>query len=143
VGGERREEREMKERTQSTKEMERKVEKTMENLKILNLRFEKVSEEKVVLLKKAEKIIKRKVGVKDRKKCEWILRQSKVYIIGKGTVEKDVGKEKIFTVPVLVKCGSQLEKERLERMLRGVGVGLAEMLDCVDHIRGKVLGMGY
>jgi hypothetical protein len=57
----------------------------MENVKILNLRFQKASE---------KKIIKGKVGEKERKECEWILRKSKVYILGKGTKEKIVGEER-------------------------------------------------
>jgi hypothetical protein len=71
-----------------------------------------------------------------------------VYILGKGTEEKELGKEKIYTAPLLVKCGSQGEKERLEGMLRRVGVRAAfhwprEMLEFVDEVRGRVEGMGY
>ncbi len=65
------------------KDMELKVNDSMENLKILNLKFEKVSQ-----MKEAEGIIKRKVLERDRKECEWILRRSRVYILGKGTEEK-------------------------------------------------------
>jgi hypothetical protein len=65
--------------------MECKVSDAMENLKILNLRFKKVSKVKEELLKEAEEIIKGKVVDKDRKECEWILRKSKVYILGEGT----------------------------------------------------------
>ena len=145
---ERREEREMSERIESIKEMELKVNDSMENLKILNLKFEKVSQVKPELLKEAVGIIKGKVLDKDRKECEWILRRSRVYILGKGTEEKELGKEKICTAPLLVKCGSQVERERLEGMLRSVGVRSAfhwpkEMLEFVDEVRGWVEGMGY
>ncbi len=69
-------------------------------------------------------------------------------MLGKGTEEKELGKEKICTAPLLVKCGSQVEKERLEGMLRRVGVRSAfhwsrEMLEFVDEVRGWVEGMGY
>jgi hypothetical protein len=145
---ERREEREKSERIESIKEMELKVNDSMENLKILNLKFEKVSQEKAELLKEAEGIIKGKVLDRDRKECECILRRSRVYILGKGTEEKELGKEKICTAPLLVKCGSQVERERLEGMLRRVGVRAAfhwprEMLEFVDEVRGRVEGMGY
>ena len=71
-----------------------------------------------------------------------------MYILGKGTEEKELGKEKIYTAPLLVKCGSQVERERLEGMLRSVGVRSAfhwpkEMLEFVDEVRGWVEGMGY
>ena len=75
--------------------MERKVCDAMKELKILNLRFEKVSKVKEELLKEAEGIIKGKLDGKDRKECEWILLKSKVYVLGEGTGEKEVGKERI------------------------------------------------
>jgi hypothetical protein len=145
---ERRIEREVRERMESTKQMERKVSDAMEDLKILNLRFKNVSNVKEELLKEAEGIIKGKVAEKDRKECEWILRKSRVYILGQGTEEKELGEERISTAPLLVKCGSQAEKERLEYMLRSAGVRVAfhwprEMLEFVEEMRGWVEEMGY
>jgi hypothetical protein len=145
---ERKMEREDRERKESIKQMESKVGDAMENLKILNLRFEKVSKVKKELLKEAEGIIKGKVAEKDRKECEWILRKSRVYILGEGTEEKELGEEKICTAPLLVKCGSQAERERLECMIRSAGVRVAfhwprEMLEFVDEVRGWVEEMGY
>jgi hypothetical protein len=145
---ERKMEREDRERKESIKQMESRVGDAMENVKILNLRFEKVSKGKEELLKEAEEIIKGKVAGKDRKECEWILRKSRVYILGEGTVEKEVGEERICTAPLLVKCGSQAERERLEFMLRSAGVRVAfhwprEMLEFVDEVRGWVEEMGY
>jgi hypothetical protein len=137
-----------RERLESIKEMERKVSDSMDTLKILNLKFRKASNEKGDLLKEAEGTIKGKVGVQDRSECECILRRSKVYILGKGTGEKIVNGERIFTAPVLLKCGSQIEKERMERMLRRAGVHLAfhwpkELMDFVYDIRRKVDQLGY
>jgi hypothetical protein len=145
---ERKMEREVRERKESIKQMERKVGDAMENVKILNLRFEKVSKVKEELLKEAEGIIKGKVAGKDRQECEWILRKSRVYILGEGTEERELGEERICTTPLLVKCGSQAERERLECMLRRAGVRVAfhwprEMLEFVDEVRGWVEEMGY
>jgi len=145
---ERKREREDRERTESIKQMECKVNEAMENVKILNLRFKKVSKVKGELLNEAEGIIKGKVMDKDRNECEWILRKSKVYILGDGTEEKEFGKERICTAPVLVKCGSQVDRERLEGMLKYVGVRTAfhwprEILEFVDEVRGWVEEMGY
>jgi hypothetical protein len=95
---ERRKEKEVKDRMESIKKMECKVNDAYENLKILNLRFKKVSDVKVELLKEAEGIIKGKVADKDRKECEWILQRSRVYILGKGTEEKNLGNERICTL---------------------------------------------
>jgi hypothetical protein len=117
-------------------------------VKILNLRFENISKVKEELLKEAEGIIKGKADEKDRKECEWILRKSRVYVLGEGTVEKEVGKERIYTAPLLIKCGSCSEKERLEGMLKKAGVRVAfhwprEMLEFVEEVRGWVEEMGY
>jgi predicted metal-dependent phosphoesterase TrpH len=145
---ERRIEREERERNESIKQMERKVCDAMVEVKILNLRFGSVSKAKGELLKEAEGIIKGKVDEKDRKECEWILRKSRLYVLGEGTGEKEVGKERIYTAPVLIKCGSHTEKERMEGMLRTAGVRVAfhwprEMLEFVDEVRGWVEEMGY
>jgi len=141
-------EREARERTESIKQMERKVSHAMEDVKILNLRFKNVSKVKEELLKEAEGIIKGKVDEKDRKECEWILRKSRVYVLGEGTEEKELGEERICTAPLLIKCGSQVEKERLECMLRSAGVRVAfhwprDMLEFVEEVRGWVEEMGY
>jgi hypothetical protein len=95
---ERRIEREARERTESIQLMERKVSHAMEDMTILNLRFKKVSKVKEELVKEAEGIIKGKVAEKDRKECEWILRKSRVYVLGEGTEEKELGEERICTV---------------------------------------------
>jgi hypothetical protein len=145
---ERMEEEQQKKVRDSEKEMERKVFEAMGQLKILNLRFRKESEEKGELLKEAEAIIRGKVKEEDKKECERILRRSKVYILGKGTEEKVVKGERICTVPVLVRCGSLIEKERLEIILRSSGVWSSfhwpkEMVEFVSEIRGVVEQMGY
>jgi hypothetical protein len=137
-----------KEVRESEKEMERRVRQSMEQLKILNLRFRKESEEKGELLKEVENIVRGKLEEKDRKEGEWILRRSKVFILGKGTEEKILEGERIWTAPVLIHCGSQMEKERLEMLLRSSGVRSSfhwpkEMVEFVSSLRERVERMGY
>jgi hypothetical protein len=139
---ERRVEREVRERKESIKQMEGKVSDAMANMKILNLRFNKVSKVKEELLKEAEGIIKGKVAENERRECEWILRKSRVYILGEGTEEKEVGKERICTAPLLVKCGSQADKERCAGV-RSAFHWPREMIEFVDEMRGWVEDMGY
>jgi hypothetical protein len=138
----------LRERMVSVKEMEQKVGDSMESLKILNLPFRKVSTEKGNLLNEAEGFIKGKVRIKDRSECAGILRRSRVYILGKGTEEKIVNGKRLCTAPVLVKCASKVERERLEKMVKSAGMGVAfhwpkEMVDFVYDIRRKVEQMGY
>ncbi len=145
---ERMEEEQKKEVRESEKEMERKVLQAMEQLKILNLRFRKESEDKGELLKEVEKIICGKLEEEDRKEGEWILRRSKVFILGKGTEEKILEGERIWTAPVLIHCGSQVEKTRLETLLRSSGVRSSfhwpkEMVEFVSSMRERVERMGY
>jgi hypothetical protein len=137
-----------KEVRESEKEMERRVRQSMEQLKILNLRFRKKSEEKGELLKELENIVLGKLEEKDRKEGERILRRSKVFILGKGTEEKILEGERIWTAPVLIHCGSKMEKERLEMLLRSSGVRSSfhwpkEMVEFVSSLRERVERMGY
>jgi hypothetical protein len=145
---ERMEEERKKEVRESEKEMETRVRLAMEQLKILNLRFRKESEDKGELRKEVEKIIRGKLEEEDRKEGEWILRRSKVFILGKGTEEKILEGERIWTAPVLIHCGSQGEKERLEMLLRSSGVRSSfhwpkEMVEFVSSMRERVERMGY
>ncbi len=71
-----------------------------------------------------------------------------MFILGEGTEEKELGEERICTAPLLVKCESQAERERLEYMLMSAGVRGAfhwprEMLEFVYEVRGWVEEMGY
>jgi hypothetical protein len=75
-------------------------------------------------------------------------RKSRVHILGEGTEEKELGEERICTAPLLVKCGSQAERESLECMLRSAGVRVAfhwlrELLEFVDEVRGWLEEIGY
>jgi hypothetical protein len=142
------EERQQKEARESEKEMERKVMEAMVQVKILNLKFAKESTEKGELLKEVEGILKGKVKEGDKKECGWILKRSRIYILGKGTEGKDVDGERIVTAPVLLVCSSRAEKERMEGLLRKVGVRITfqwpkEMLEYVDGVRDRIERMGY
>jgi hypothetical protein len=44
------------------------------------------------------------------RKCEWILQKSRVYFLGEGTEEKELGEERICTAPLQVRNGSQAER---------------------------------
>jgi hypothetical protein len=100
------------------------------------------------LLKELESIIRGKLGGKDRKEGERILRRSRVFILGKGTEEKVVEGERLWTAPVLIHCGSLVEKERLKMLLRNSGVRSSfhwpkEMVEFVSGMRERVERMGY
>jgi len=133
---------------ESEKEMEGKVGVAMEELKILDLDFGKVIDKREQIEKDALEMIKENVKLQDRKEWDWSVRRSRIYVLGQQTKEKEYEGRRIFTVPILIKCGSVGDKERMERLIRNAGIRVSvhwpkEMLGYVKGIRDKVEGMGH
>jgi len=133
---------------ESEKEMEGKVGVAMEELKILDLDFGKVIVQREEIIKSAMDMIKENVKLQDRKEWEWNVKRSRIYVLGQQTKEKEFEGRKIFTVPILIKCSSVGDKERMERLVRNAGIRVSlhwpkEMLGYVTGIREKVEGMGH
>jgi hypothetical protein len=133
---------------ESEKEMEKKLEGAMEQIKILNLDFGKECVDRKLLVKAAISKIKEKVVVTDREELERILRGARVEILGKCISSKETGKGRIYTVQVLITCGCRNMKDRLEALVRKVGLSTSfqwpkECMEFVDKIREKVDVMGY
>jgi hypothetical protein len=132
----------MKEIKESEKEMERRIDGAMEQLKLLNLDFGRECESKRELAKDAMMIVKDSIALKDRKEWDWIMKRTRVYILGNGS--KPIKKEGrcIFTVPVLLKCSGVGDKERLA----GINVSFQwpkEMVDYVKGVREEVEKLGF
>jgi hypothetical protein len=132
---------------ESEKEMEGKVGVAMEELKILDLDFGKVIVKREEIVKDALDMIKENVKLQDRKEWDWNVQRSRIYVLGHQTKEKEFEGRKIFTVPILIKCCSARDKERMERLIRNAGIRVSvhwpkELLGYVKGIREKVEGMG-
>jgi hypothetical protein len=132
---------------ESEKEMEGKVGVAMKELKILDLDFGKVIVKREQIVEDALEMIKENVKLPDRKEWDWNVRRSRIYVLGRQTKEKEFEGRKIFTVPILIKCGSAGDKERMERLIRNAGIRVSvhwpkELLGYVKGIREKVEGMG-
>jgi hypothetical protein len=132
---------------ESEKEMEGKVGGAMEELKILDLDFGKVIVRKEEVVKNALEMIKENMKLQDRKEWDWNVQRSRIFVLGQQTKEKEFEGRKIFTVPILIKCGSAGDKERMEKMIRNAGIRVSvhwpkELLGFVKGIREKVEGMG-
>jgi hypothetical protein len=132
---------------ESEKEMEGKVGVAMEELKILDLDFGKVIVKREEIVKGALEMIKENVKLQDRKEWDWNVQRSRIYVLGHQTKEKEFEGRKIFTVPILIKCGSVGDKERMEKLIRNAGIRVSvhwpkELLGYVKGIREKVEGMG-
>ena len=127
--------------------MEGKVGAAMEELKILDLDFGKVIVKREEIVKDALEMIKENVKLQDRKEWDWNVQRSRIYVLGHQTKEKEFEGRKIFTVPILIKCGSVGDKERMEKLIRNAGIRVSvhwpkELLGYVKGIREKVEGMG-
>jgi hypothetical protein len=133
---------------ESEKEMEGKLGVTMEELKILDLDFSKVIVRREEIVKKALEKVKENMRLQDKEEWDWSVSRSSIYVLGKQTKEKEFEGKKIFTVPILIKCSSVGEKERMERLVRNAGIRVSvhwptEMLGYVKGIREKMEGMGH
>jgi hypothetical protein len=133
---------------ESEKEMEGKLGVAMEELKILDLDFGKVIDQREEIVKRALEKVKENMRLQDRKEWDWSVSRSRIYVLGKQTKEKEFEGKKIFTVPILIKCGSVGDKERMERLVRNAGIRVSvhwpkEMLGYVKGIREKMEGMGH
>jgi hypothetical protein len=131
---------------ESEKEMEGKVEVAMEELKILDLDFGKVMARREDIVKDALEMIKENMKLQDRKEWDWNVQRSRIFVLGHQTKEKEFEGRKIFTVPILIKCGSARDNERMEKMIRNAGIRVSvhwpkELLGFVEGIREKVEGM--
>jgi len=132
---------------ESEKEMEGKVGVAMEELKILDLDFGKVIVRREEVVKNALEMIKENMKLQDRKEWDWNVQRSRIFVLGQQTKEKEFEGRKIFKVPILIKCGSVGDKERMEKMIRNAGIRVSvhwpkELLGFVKGIREKVEGMG-
>jgi len=132
---------------ESEKEMEGKLGVAMEELKILDLDFGKVIVKREEIVKDALDMIKENVKLQDRKEWDWNVQRSRICVLGQQTKEKEFEGRKIFTVPILIKCCSARDKERMERLIRNAGIRVSvhwpkELLCYVKGIREKVKGMG-
>jgi hypothetical protein len=133
---------------ESEKDMEKRLEDAMEQVKILNLDFGKERADGKTLVKEAISRIREKVTESDREDFEKIMRGARIDILGKSTSTKEVGKERIHTVPVLITCGCKTAKGRLEVIVRKAGLVASfqwpkECMEFVDKVREKVETMGF
>jgi hypothetical protein len=133
---------------ESEKKMEGKIGVAMEELKILDMDFGKVIDKREEMVKIALEMIKENVKLQDRKEWDWSVRRSRIYVLGQQTKEKEYEGRKIFTVPILIKCGTTGDKERMERVIRNAGIRVSvhwpkEILGYVKGIRERMEGMGH
>jgi hypothetical protein len=112
------EEKGIQEAKDSEMDMEKKLEGAMEQIKVLNLDFGKECVDRRTMVREAVCRIKEKVTGNDKEELERIMKGVRVDIMGRSTCKKETRKGEIHTVPVLITCGCQNMKERLEVIAR-------------------------
>jgi hypothetical protein len=132
----------------SEKDMEKKLEGAMEQVKVLNLDFGKECVDRRTMVREAVNRIKEKATGNDKEELDRIMKGVRVDIMGRSTSKKEVGKGVIHTVPVLITCGCQNVKERLEVIARRAGLVTTcqwpkECMEFVEKVREKVETMGF
>jgi hypothetical protein len=132
----------------SEKDMEKKLEGAMEQVKILNVDLGKECTDRRTLVKEAVSRIKEMVTKDDKQEFDEIMRGATVEVLGRSTTMKEVGKGRIYTVPILISCRCKNVKNRLERIVRNAGLVASfqwpkESMDFVEKIREKVEAMGF
>ncbi len=92
-----------------------KLEGAMEQVKVLNRDFGKGCVDRRAMVREAVCRIKKKVMTgNDKEELDRLMQGVRVDIMGRSTWKKETGKGEIHTVPVLITCGCQNVKERLE-----------------------------
>jgi chromosome segregation ATPase len=142
------EEKGIQEAKDSEKDMEKKLEGAMEQVKVLNLDFGKECTDRRTMVREAIKRIKAKATGNDKEELDRIMKGVRVDIMGRSTSKKETGKGEIHTVPVLITCGCQNVKERLETIARRAGLVTTcqwpkECMEFVEKVREKVETMGF
>jgi hypothetical protein len=91
---------------------------------------------------------KEDVKLNDRKRLDILLRRTRIIILGKETVAVTVRGKRLYTVPVLLECRNEDDKEELSDILRdaeyfGTYHWPIEIMDFVKAVRENVKRMGY
>ncbi len=142
------EEKGIQEAKDSEKDMEMKLEGAMEQVKVLNLDFGKECVDRRAMVREAVCRIKEKVTGNDKEELDRLMQGVRVDIMGRSTCKKKTGKGEIHTVPVLITCGCQNVKERLEVIVRRAGLVTTcqwpkECMEFIEKVREKVEMMGF
>ena len=91
------------------------------------------------------------VRVADRKRLDILLRRTRVVVLGKETALRFIGNEAlegVYSVPLLLECRSEVEREELDAILRNGGFHSTypwpeELLEFVNGARGVIRRKGF
>jgi hypothetical protein len=140
--------RETEKKKESVREMEDKLKVAGRQIKLLDMDFGKVMNNRKEMVERVVDNFKEDVKLNDRKRLDILLRRTRIIILGKETVAVTVRGKRLYTVPVLLECRNEDDKEELSDILRdaeyfGTYHWPIEIMDFVKAVRENVKRMGY
>jgi hypothetical protein len=140
--------RETERKKESVREMEDKLKVAGRQIKLLDMDFGKVMNNRKEMVERVVDNFKEDVKLNDRKRLDILLRRTRIIILGKETVAVTVRGKRLYTVPVLLECRNEDDKEELSDILRdaeyfGTYHWPIEIMDFVKAVRENVKRMGY
>jgi hypothetical protein len=143
-----RKERETERKKESVREMEDKLKVAGRQIKLLDMDFGKVMSNRKEMVERVVDNFKEDVKLTNRKRLDTLLRRTRIIILGKETVAVTVRGKRLYTVPVLLECRNEDDKEELSDILRdaeyfGTYHWPVEIMDYVKAVRENVKRMGY
>ncbi len=103
----------------SVRTMEGQVEESTCKLKVLGIKLEKETRDRKEIVRMSVEKLKQDVSKEDQGKFQDIMRRTRVVVLGKGTTKLE--EEGKWSVPLLLCCQGNGEKEEAERMLKSAG----------------------
>jgi len=106
---------------ESVQEMEGKVREALRAVKVVNINIGLDTEDKASIVRRALAEVRRHTGKDEVGQLDWILKRTRVVVLGRGTREMKGRNKTVHTVPIMFQCEERKETQELERLLRGAG----------------------
>ena len=143
-----------KERTRKEeirKVLEEKVRQSNKQIKYSNIDLGRTITSKKEIVERTIQKMRYNVRTSDRERLDFLLRRTRVVVLGKETALRFIGNwpgEGVYSVPMLLECRSEVEREELEDILRNGGFHSTyhwpeELLDFVNGARGEIRKKGF
>jgi len=105
----------------SIQEMEGKVREAMRGVKVANINIGQDTEDKAAIVRKALAEVRRYARREDAGQLDWILKRTRVVVLGRRTQKMQGRNSTVHTVPILFQSEERKDTQELERILRGAG----------------------
>ena len=133
------------------KVLEEKVRQSNKQLKYSNIDLGRRITSKKEIVERTIQKMRYNVRTSDRERLDFLLRRTRVVVLGKETALRFIGNwpgEGVYSVPMLLECRSEVEREELEDILRNGGFHSTyhwpeELLDFINGARGVIREKGF